>query len=189
MSDDLQLIREEYAKERLRLKDEEEILFLDEKLFNFYPQNEKVIVKYKKGERYKKSNINFTKPRSSSKSVNCVCWIGSKGLGGIYLAENMELFDTEGNKLNNKKYKGFDNKSYLYLLEHYMIPDMKRMYGSNFKLMMDNSPVHTKMNETKTEQLVDTLLKKLKVERLVAPVRSPDLNPVEEVHVIVQKNL
>lgn len=48
---------------------------------------------------------------------------GTYGKGQIFCAENMNLFDISGNKINKSSpYKGFDSKSYCYLLEHHGLP-------------------------------------------------------------------
>lgn len=163
------LNRLNYVTERLEKKDGNSIIFLDEKMFKHVPDHNLVKVKRRKNERYDEKNVNFTKPKNSNKSVNCLIWIGSQGFGNVYCAEHCDDYNELGEKISssNSPYRGFDNKSFLKLLENNIIPDIRSTYGNEFKLMMDNSPVHNKMNDEKTKQLVDVLLEKEGIERVI----------------------
>lgn len=183
--------RLEFAKERLDKPEEKGVyVFIDEKKFFLTPVDLVMYVLRKKGQRFQKKNINYTKPKSSAQSVNCLCWISKNGKGEIYCAENRALFDRFGTKISDAKYTGFDGKSFLDVLKNEMIPDIKKQLNTDdFKLYMDNATIHCKVNEATGRQFVDEFLETVNVERIIPPARSPDLNPIEHVHNLTQKVL
>lgn len=118
--------------------------------------------------RYDEKNIHFVS--NSGVTANVWAFIGSFGKGELFLANNT----------SNAK-AGFDNTSYLNLLETAAIPSIKEKI-SEFIFMQDNSSVHTKYNKVTKRRLVDEFFER---EGLVLlkpwPARSPDLNPIEHV--------
>jgi hypothetical protein len=168
------------------------IIFIDEKLFNFTPSNNLKLVRRKKNQRFNDKHMTFTSPRSSHKSINSIAWIGPKGLGGIYVAEHIHLFDKNAKRIKGSqkmKYKGFDNLSFLHVFEHQMLPDIMSQYGLDFVIMVDNAGIHNKMNNKTGKQYFDELLQKYGIQRVYWEARSPDMNPIEHLHKLVQASL
>lgn len=105
------------------------------------------------------------------------------------------MFDENGkakvlkDKEENKKEKGFNTRSYINLLRNKVIPSIKTKYNknlSNLIYIQDNSKVHTGKNDG------DLTCKQLLSENDIEleenyPPYSPDLNPVENVWAMINK--
>lgn len=176
----------------LRPEDARKIIFTDEKLFAGQPTNNHQLVRRRKGERYEEKNINHTNRPNLSTSTNVWCYIGPFGKGEIFLAENDEYFDEDGNRIKRdpdpSKVAFFNNTSYKNMLEKRAIPAMRRQID-DFIFMQDNASIHSAMNKDKTDTVIGELLKKEKVPTMYWPPLSPDLNPIENIHHLLQNEM
>lgn len=105
-----------------------------------------------------------------------------------------------------KKFKGFDNDSYLEMLESRAIPSIIKKFKQyylengidvefndcndilgNVLFMQDNATIHTKNMQKPEEFSVSTLFNLYGLELEVWPPRSPDLNPVENLWSFLDK--
>lgn len=181
--------REEFAKKMLREKEMiPKLIFSDEKLFNGCPQNEFIQVRRKKNDAFKDTNLN----KSKKSNVSCMIWlyIHEGGKGDIFLAENINHYDERGNKISKKSdenesekdNKGFDNKSYVQLIDKHAIPSINRN-SLDWVFVQDNSRVHT---SKKNNETIYDIFRKNNVEYIEWPVNSPDLHPVENAHKLLQ---
>lgn len=112
-------------------------------------------------------------------------------IGEIFLAENDEYFDDDGNKIKKAKHgttSFFNAISYRNMLEKRAIPSIKERID-DFIFQQDNASIHCAKNESKTDTLVGELLKKEGITTMYWPPLSPDLNPVENVHHLLQVEL
>lgn len=180
--------REKFCKDLLnRQHDLPFIVYSDEKLFKRCPNNNKVIVRRKKGTAYLDKNMNFIRGSGGYADCNVFMFITRDGKGGLFLAEKSDLYDQNGNKLRTLKVgekKGFDGDSYFELLRDYVIPSIKDQLGDYFIYMQDNASIHNSKNLKKKEnegESVSKLLNELNIELLDWPPLSPDMNPVENV--------
>lgn len=170
----------------------DKIVYFDEKLFNFKPTNNATLIRRRKCEAFKESNVIHNKRPSSNTSCNIGIYIGAFGKGELFLCENDLLWDSEANRLCTLSelkardpvlYKfegdGFNNRSYLNLLDQKILPSVKQ-FTNNFVYMHDNSPVHVaKYKNSRTEKDV---FRSHDVQYVIDwPPNSPDINPVEKV--------
>lgn len=166
-------------------------MFTDEKLFRGQPANSQVLIRRVKGERFLPQNILYEKTGGPT----CNVWysIGPFGKGRIYLAENDRLYDYYGNKLSRAAYQGFDNRSYVNLLDRHALPELNwRMAGGSrgYYFMQDNASIHTKQTPDRSERMVDSVFREHGgVRCLKWPAKSPDLNPIENVNSLIQRQL
>lgn len=109
-------------------------------------------------------------------------YIGKNGKGEVFLAENMKLWDRNGNKIRDpvgREKQGFDGQSYYDLLDLHVVPHIQRYYQS-FVYQQDNASIHCNEKiEERQFNSVSKLLAHLRIEKLNWPANSPDLNPVE----------
>lgn len=177
-----------------REEDCKKIIFTDEKLFHGQPTNFFQLVRRKKGERYEEDNINHQLRPRPALSTNVWCYIGPFGKGEIFLAENDEYFDELGRRIrkgDGKTVPFFNAKSYRNMLSRRAIPSIKwDMQGNDdFLFMQDNASIHSKMNKDKTDTLVNEVFKREGITCIKWPPLSPDLNPIENVHHLLQVEL
>ena len=100
----------------------------------------------------------------------------------------MKVYHNDGSKKGGvssaeiKLNKGFNNDSYLNLLENRAFPSIKSKI-TNFIFMHDNAPIHTKkLNRTEQHSLAWNLIVRIFKSKLLKwPPYSPDLNPLENV--------
>jgi len=175
-----------------RFEDSQKIIFTDEKLFAGQPTNNHQLVRRRKGERYDEKNINHTNRPNLARSTNVWCYIGPFGKGELFLAENDEYFDEDGVRIKKDidphKVAFFNNASYKNMLEKRAIPAIKSQID-DFIFMQDNASIHSAMNKDKTDTIIGELLKKEGVKTMYWPPLSPDLNPIENVHHLLQNEM
>ena len=91
--------------------------------------------------------------------------------------------------------KGFDNASYLPLVEFSAIPSIKEklternLDPDKFIFQQDSAPVHLKKNPASNAPFINELLNRLKIEFISWPALSPDLSPIEQVWHLCQVEL
>lgn len=165
-------------------------------MFKNSPENQMVLIRRRNGTRYDDEKMNKTK--KTNISVMIWLYIGKFGKGDIFIAENMHLYNDQGKKLKKKKdndeinskkkqNKGFDNSSYVNMIENKAIPSiLSKMDGSrDFLFVQDNSPVHTSLEHT--GNTVYDVLKRNNIKFVNDwPPYSPDLHPVENAHQLLQ---
>lgn len=174
-----------------RYDDSLKIIFTDEKLFAGQPTNNHQLVRRRKGERYDEKNINHTNRPNLSTSTNVWCYIGPFGKGELFLAENDEYFDEDGARIKKDedfKVAFFNNVSYVNLLAKRALPAIKSQID-DFIFMQDNASIHSAMNKEKTKTIVAELLERENVKTMYWPPLSPDLNPIENVHHLLQNEM
>lgn len=115
--------------------------------------------------------------------------IGPFGKGTLYCAENYEYFDFRANKIRTGAWRGFDGASYERLLEHHALPELDRRMPQGFYFMQDNASIHKVKTPDKKELVIDRLFRGRNCSLLKWPAKSPDLNPIEKVHFLIQKEL
>ena len=148
-----------------------------------------MLVRRRKGERYNEEHINHTLRPILATSTNIWCYIGPFGKGEIFLAENNEYFDEHGNRLKiDGKMAFFNNASYVNMLANRAIPAIKNQID-DFIFMQDNASIHSAINKDKTGTIVGDLLKKENIVTMKWPPLSPDLNPIENVHHLLQNEM
>lgn len=159
------------------------LLFTDEKVFQ-NSSNHPLRVRRKNGSGYQSRNL----LKRKKPTVKCMIWlyIGPFGKGDIFIAENEDFYDSEGKKIKTSKdgeLSGFNNKSYVHMIENLAIPSMNRKI-MDFVFVQDNSKVHTALiNKGKT---IFDVFRRNQIEYLDWPANSPDLHPVENAHKILQ---
>lgn len=159
----------------------------DEKKFQGTPSNRIVLVNRLKGERF--NNENVVRNRTSGPSVNVWYYIGPKGKGKLFIAENCKLFDMFGNRVDkNAPYEGFDSDSYCYLLEYHALPSICKEY-KKFFFLQDNASIHLAKVKGTNVCKCDQVFEKFNAKRVIFPAKSPDLNCIEQVHVLLQRKL
>lgn len=138
-------------------------------------------VKRRRGHSYR--HVKRAKRRTNVKA-NVFMYIDKNGKGGLFLAENNNLWDCNANKIRepvgNEK-RGFDGQSYYDLLNNHVLPHISFNHQS-FVYQQDNASIHCSQAIKNREfKSVDELLKNSEIEKLIWPANSPDLNPVENV--------
>lgn len=124
------------------------------------------------------------------------------------MAENNKIYHSDGSmkKVTPQEIKihsGFNNDTYLSILENMMIPSIEQKYrnftNNEFGLdrllfIQDNATVHTKNNDKNTnnentEEIKSSksILTKSGIELEIWPPYSPDLNPVENIWAMLNK--
>lgn len=149
------------------------------------------MVRRKKGKehRFAEQNVQFT--TTGGPTVNVWYSIGPKGKGRLFLAENHQLYDSFGNKLGRgTAHKGFDSESYCNLLEHHALPSIKRQMGEEtWYFVQDNASIHTAKLADKSERKIDRILRMFRVQDVKWPAKSCDLNCIENVHPLIQREM
>ena len=106
--------------------------------------------------------------------------------GELFLAENSRIWNPDGTKKEGVtqtkgRGTGFDNVSYLDLLENRAIPSIKERI-EHFVFMHDNAKPHTKKEHKNDDlNLAQKLLGEFGIELVDWPAYSCDLNPQENV--------
>lgn len=124
-------------------------------------------------------------------STNVWCYIGPFGKGEIFLAENDEYFDELGNRIrksDGKTVPFFNATSYRNMLAKRALPAIKQDID-DFLFMQDNASIHTSRNKDKTDTIVNEVFRKEGITCIKWPPLSPDLNPIENVHHLLQIEL
>lgn len=106
----------------------------------------------------------------------------------------MKVYNIDGSKKGGissefvKLNKGFNNSSYLKLLEHQAFPAIRTKID-NFIYMHDNASIHTKKeNRADKHSLARNLIvRELKSKLLIWPPYSPDMNPMENCWFLIDK--
>ena len=137
------------------------VVFSDEKTVQNFC-NGRVQVRRLRGKGYEEKNM-VTMDQNRSCKVN---------LWGYISKEKCELF-----KIDNK----FKSPAYLKLLQTSFVPEIQQV-KTDYIFMQDNASIH------KTENVMD-FLKAEHIETFDWPARSPDLNPIENIWVEMQKLL
>ena len=164
------------------------IVFSDEKLFRSIPAFNRTLVRCRSEDRFKHSNVIYTK--TGGPTVNVWYCVGEFGKGPMYIAEHFDLYDHTGAKLSNVKYKGFENVSYCRMLDHHALPQLNRLTGGRpFYFQQDNAPHHCKKDKATGEPAVKPILQRHGTVAIKWPSLSPDLNVIENVHNLVQDQL
>lgn len=185
LNGDQKAARRKFAKRILDLiesdaSSEEKFIFSDEKLFRGVPCNQAVWVRREKGEAWKEEDIH---PNKNSKATVMVwVYVGAFGKGDVFLAENRRLWDEFGNPIKQTEpddgVTGFDNKSYVELIEKQGLPSI-RSRVSEFVFVQDNCRVHTSTKKNPGNTIYD-VFERNEVEFINDwPANSPDLHPVE----------
>lgn len=133
------------------------VLFTDESRFCLKPDDRRVKVWRRPGERYAQCNI---VGRESYGGGSIMVW------GGICLGARTELHIVENGSLTAARYVTD-------ILEPIVMP-FGPYIGENFCLMQDNARPHT-------AAITLGYLREVEIEVLEWPARSPDLNPIEHV--------
>lgn len=100
-----------------------------------------MLVRRKKGERFLEDNINHTLRPQLATSTNIWVYIGPFGKGEIFLAENDEYYDDDGNRIKKAKAGTspfFNASSYRNLLEKRALPSIKERID-DFIFQQDNA--------------------------------------------------
>ena len=91
--------------------------------------------------------------------------------------------------------RGFDNDAYLELMEQSGIPSIEAKFGTvnsnpkRYIFTQDNAPHHMKRNKATNVPFIYELFEKLGVVFKRCPVNSPDLNALENVWSLTQREL
>lgn len=133
------------------------VLFTDESRFCLHPDDRRVKVWRRPGERYAQCNV-AGKVAFGGGSV--MVW------GGICLGGRTELYVVDGGALTAERYKNE-------ILERIVVPFLP-FIGQNATLMHDNARPHT-------ARVVTEYLNDVDLQVLNHPARSPDMNPIEHV--------
>ena len=166
------------------------IVFSDEKIYHSQPKQTNLMIRRKRGPANRFDPKNIVYHQTGGPSVNVWYSIGPFGKGDLYCAENFELFDFFGCKIGRSPYRGFDSASYLKLLDHHALPELDKRMPNGYYFVQDNASIHAKKSSDKSETLVDRLLAGYpNVRRLNWPSKSPDLNVIENCHVLIQQEL
>lgn len=141
------------------------IIFTDEKTFMSDKKNSSVRVYRQKGERYQQK---YVKKDRLSGHISGGFW-GWMGIGGPG-----ELVEIGGH---------FNHVDYLEILDEVAIPSIERQYGSidDIVYMHDNSRVHT-------ARVVTEYLRSKHITVLEHPARSPDLNLIENLWSMMERD-
>lgn len=107
-------------------------------------------------------------------------------IGDLFLAENCKVYNDDGSKIAGvtgdfvKLNKGFNNESYLRLIEHRAYPSLREK-GTDFIIVQDNASIHTKKGNPKDKRSLafKLIVNRLRSKLLKWPPYSPDLNPME----------
>lgn len=142
----------------------ENVVFTDEKVFK-NTNDGHVRVYRPRGTRFNEEYVSPTQ-RSGRFSVNVWAWFSYHGLGTCW-------------RIGER----FNSDSYQRICEYVMLPSVRQVYPeNNFIYQQDNCPVHT-------ANIIRQWLDNNNIETLPHPVRSPDLNPIENIWgLIVKKN-
>lgn len=151
-----------------------------------------------RGQAWKEHDIH---PKKNSKTTVMIwIYIGEFGKGDLLLAENKRLWDELGNPTKQSKSSepketgalndageseeqdsevtGFDNKSYVQMIEKQAIPSIKKR-TSDFIFVQDNCRVHTATKKNPGNTIYDVFDRQNVNFVSDWPANSPDLHPVE----------
>lgn len=151
--------RSSFARSHLNWDDDAwgKVLFTDESRFCLKPDDRRIKVWRRPGERYAECNIVGREPYGGG---SVMVW------GGICLGARTELHIVENGSLTAARYVTD-------ILEQIVIP-FAPYIEDNFLLMHDNARPHT-------AAVVSEYLNEVEIQVLGWPARSPDLNPIEHV--------
>lgn len=117
-------------------------------------------------------------------------------IGELFLAENFKVYNCDGSKkggINSefvKLNKGFNNSSYLNLLENHAFPSIKtKMNQRDFIYMHDNASIHVKKEKRSDKHSLarNLIVRRLKSKLLIWPPYSPDMNHMENTWFLLDK--
>lgn len=165
------------------------IVFSDEKVYHSQPKQTNLLIRRRRGpeERFKLANA--VRHRTGGPSCNVWYTIGPYGKGTLYCAEHYLDYDFLANKITTSRYRGFDAESYEHLLENHALPELDRRSTAGFYFMQDKASIHKVKTADKKELRIDRLFRDRNCRLLKWPAKSPDLNPIEKVHFLIQREL
>lgn len=139
---------------KIRKNKFEKIIWTDEKVFKFSPQNKKLKVKLLIGE----DKSDFTLPMKQMGGGSVMFW------GAISASQKIHLSVLEG-KFNSQLFANF--------LKEEAIPAIEKKVGKDYIFQQDNARPH--------KGVALEYLKNSKIQILEWPPQSPDMNPIEKV--------
>lgn len=140
------------------------VVFMDEKTWQS-TKSGKVKVYRPDNMRYDPQYV-CQRPKSGRFSVHAWGWMSINGPGVIW--------EIDGH-LTGQQYKD--------ILENVFLPSVSIIYPNGFKMVHDNSPIHT------SRVVREWIGRQQNVQLLPHPPRSPDLNPIENLWGVAQRQI
>lgn len=114
--------------------------------------------------------------------------------GELFVAENSQVYHPDGSKKSGvngeftKLHKGFNNESYITLLEKGALPSIINR-TNDFVFMQDNASIHSKKLNKKDKHSIsrNLIVRTFKKRLLKWPPYSPDLNPLENIWYLLDR--
>lgn len=153
-----------YMLEVFKEENFHKIIFTDEKPFDSDKSGHMNVYR-PKGQRYEQDYV-VHDSRSGHLSANYWGWISCAGPGEIIAAG-----------------RHFNSNAYLELLDGVAFPSIEAQFGDiqNIFFMHDNAPIHT-------ARIVREYLESRRIPMLSHPARSPDLNLIENIWAMLEKD-